>query len=330
MEGMVLDFLSQLSRSLPIPPTDGEAKKDTEALADIAIELVDRKRPQSDGPAPTRVVRFPQNKRRGNARGLATLFRVMELSHDGLLSGSSLSKRDVYYNDVALFKSQNIVNSLVDDLAATCGVARSDLNIAAASKGLWCGAGLSLIMAKSGTVIAGQCEEPVLIPAQESIASISVCEEVSWVLVVEKDAVFQTLCRSGLATHPTLPGPGLIITGKGYPDVATRDLVALLSRSTTIPLLALVDCDVHGVDIFSCYKYGSRSMTHEQERLQASRLVWIGVLSSDLARLGVDKDDLLPMSAHDHKKAIALLKSPACAAEPLWRLSISSERLKMY
>ena len=42
-------------------------------------------------------------------------------------------------------------------------------------------------------------------------------------------AVFQTLCRLGITQHPLFPGPGILVTGKGYPDVATRQLVATLS-----------------------------------------------------------------------------------------------------
>lgn len=176
------------------------------------------------------------------------------------------------------------------------------------------------MISRTGSVIAGQHNEPTLIPVQTDIQSIQLAAEVAWILVVEKDAVFQTLCRAGVTTHPKLPGHGILITGKGYPDVATRDLVAALSRYTTVPLLALVDADAHGVDIFSCYKYGSRNLQHEQDRLQALRLEWIGVWSTDLNRLGLDKDELLPLSARDLKKAISLLLSPNRAHEPLWRL----------
>lgn len=62
-----------------------------------------------------------------------------------------------------------------------------------------------------------------------------------------QQAVFQTLCHLRLTDHPLLPGRGLIITvrvyaacisslrtdfvsqGKGYPDLATRQLVKTLS-----------------------------------------------------------------------------------------------------
>lgn len=87
-----------------------------------------------------------------------------------------------------------------------------------------------------------------LIPAGEEVLQFEVEDTVSWVLIVEKEAcgictskvrqtlmiafeqaVFQTLCQLRLTSHPSLPGYGIMITGKGYPDVATRQLVKSLS-----------------------------------------------------------------------------------------------------
>ncbi|PSS37869.1 hypothetical protein PHLCEN_2v337 [Hermanssonia centrifuga] len=124
-----------------------------------------------------------------------------------------------------------------------------------------------------------------LIPPSEEISRFEVSEDLSWVLIVEKEAVFQTLCHLDFSSHPSLPGPGVIITGKGYPDVATRQLVCTLSNnlSSTIPIIALVDADPYGIDILSVYKYGSTNMSHEQESLAAPRIRWGGVMSSELA-----------------------------------------------
>jgi hypothetical protein len=70
-----------------------------------------------------------------------------------------------------------------------------------------------------------------LIPVGEDISRFEVDDDISWVLIVEKEvwtlfssllrilsirgikqAVFQTLCRLKLASHPSLPGPGIVIT----------------------------------------------------------------------------------------------------------------------
>lgn len=50
----------------------------------------------------------------------------------------------------------------------------------------------------------------------------------------------------------------------------------------SIPILALVDADAHGLEIVTTYKFGSRAMMHENESLVAPRLEWIGVKHDDL------------------------------------------------
>jgi meiotic recombination protein SPO11 len=114
-------------------------------------------------------------------------------------------------------------------------------------------------------------------------------------------AIFQTLCHVQLGIHEGLMGKGLIVTvkpfyvrakqvdltclqGKGYPDMATRALIAHLSKilPETIPILALVDCDAYGLDILSVYKHGSQALRHENDRLATPRVRWIGLWASEL------------------------------------------------
>lgn len=76
----------------------------------------------------------------------------------------------------------------------------------------------------------------------------------------------------------------------------------------TVPILALVDCDPYGIDILSVYKYGSISMSHEQDSLVAPRIAWAGVRSEDIAELDIDRSTLIPITKHDQKKALAMLR----------------------
>jgi len=75
--------------------------------------------------------------------------------------------------------------------------------------------------------------------------------------------------------------------GKGYPDVATRQLVATLSTRLPrrVPIFCLVDGDPYGLDIMSVYKYGSRAMAHEGEKLAAGRIEYLGIFPSELTKL---------------------------------------------
>ncbi|TFK54363.1 DNA topoisomerase IV, alpha subunit [Heliocybe sulcata] len=234
------------------------------------------------------------------------------------------TKRDMYYKDVPLFKTQSVVNRLVDDMAATFALGRADMNVRAASKGLFAGEDL-IIHLKDGGEIPGNNSEGMLVPAGEEVARFEVKGKIAWVLIVEKEAVFQTLCRYKFASHASLPGRGILITGKGYPDVATRQLVKTLSDNLppTVPLLALVDGDAYGIDILSVYKYGSASMRHEQEKLAAGRVKWLGIKSSELHGLGIDRDALIPITRHDEKKALSLIQRPDIMMPSKWRRELT-------
>ena len=59
--------------------------------------------------------------------------------------------RDIYYKDVQLFKRQEVVDRIVEDLAHTFGVERSTLSIVAAAKGIVCGN--AIIFKKDGTTL---------------------------------------------------------------------------------------------------------------------------------------------------------------------------------
>ncbi|KNZ76682.1 Meiotic recombination protein rec12 [Termitomyces sp. J132] len=209
------------------------------------------------------------------------MMRVLDLAHEAIIDDTPATKRDIYYKDVLLFRNQRTVNSLVDDIAATLTLQRSDLNIRAASKGLVAGAGL-VVHLHSDDVLRINDTEGTLIPPGEEIKALVVDPSICWVLIVEKEAVFQTLCRLRLTDHPSLPR-GLMLTGKGYPDIATRYFVRSLGDllPARIPILAMVDGDPYGIDILSVYKFGSRGLQHEKSA--TDRIIWLGLRSSELA-----------------------------------------------
>ncbi|KAL4065661.1 Spo11/DNA topoisomerase VI subunit A [Scleroderma yunnanense] len=242
--------------------------------------------------------------------------------HQALDKGVSLTKRDLYYRDVALFRSQTIVDRLIDDLAATLKQDRADLNIRATSKGLICGSGLLIHLVEGGALRLNDCEG-TLIPPGENIARFEIEGPITWVLVVEKEAIFQTLCKLQFTKYPTLPGRGLIITGKGYPDLATRQMVKALSdHLPNIPIVALVDSDAYGLDIMSVYKYGSQGLRHENEKLAAHRIEWLGIRASELSEFDIDLDMLIPITKHDEKKALEMLRRHSDILPPDWRKSL--------
>ncbi|PFH52086.1 hypothetical protein AMATHDRAFT_140955 [Amanita thiersii Skay4041] len=258
----------------------------------------------------TRTVVFPRKASTGSARSLAQLLRVLDTSHEALIRKEPITKRELFYRDVELFGSQRVVDTLLDDLVATFGIERCDLNIRASSKGLVYGEGV-LINLCCGDCISTNYSTGTLIPTGEDVEAYQIIGDPHWVLIVEKEAIFNTFCSLRLANHPAMPGQGLIITGKGYPDVATRSFVKFLADTLplSVPLLALVDGDPYGLDILSVYKFGSQSLRHENDKLVAGRVTGIGIWTADLTPLGIQLDDMLPITNTDERKRSLTMSS---------------------
>ncbi|GJE94903.1 DNA topoisomerase IV alpha subunit [Phanerochaete sordida] len=307
LEALILTFLRQVSKAFPSPDDSGS----WQSRSKVTLSLADRRKPpQEDGTASMRQLVFPLGSKHPGTRAIAQVMKALDLMHEAVVTGVPTTKRDMYYKDVPLFGSQAVINKLVDDIAATLGVRRADLNVRASSKGLVSGKGLTIYIHNTDEPVTINPAENTLIPLSEEIERFEVDDDLSWVLVIEKEAVYQTICRLNLAEHPDLPGPGLLITGKGYPDLATRQLVSTLSENLphSVPIIALVDCDPYGLDIMSVYKYGSASMTHENESLVAPRVTWGGLRSSDISTLGLTRDAMILLTKHDHKKALSILR----------------------
>ncbi|KAF9646583.1 DNA topoisomerase IV, alpha subunit [Thelephora ganbajun] len=320
IEALVLSFLTQLDSALKPEETQEVGSGPTRSKKKIELRIANRTKQARDGTTTVRALKFPQRFRYASSRPFAQLFRVMDIVHEAVINEVPVTKRDIYYRHASLFKTQATVDRLVDDLAATFNVGRADLNVRASPKGLLCGSCIQIRL-EDGNVITPSDSEACLIPHAEDIAVFDVDPELSWVLIVEKEAVFQTLCSSEFTRLPEI-GRGIILTGKGFPDVATRVLVKTLASNLpeTIPIMALVDGDPSGLSILSTYMDGSTAMQHENDKLAAGkRIKWVGIHLSELSRLGVGKDSLLPMTSHDEKKAMSMLLHDAPPYPDTWR-----------
>ena len=104
--------------------------------------------------------------------------------------------------------------------------------------------------------------------------------ETKWVLVVEKEATFTTLASSEYWRH-SLAGQGILVTGKGYPDLATaRFLNMVRAVKPHLPMFILVDFDPDGINIMHKYRWGSKRLRHENNEVR--RLEWLGIKSNHL------------------------------------------------
>ena len=145
--------------------------------------------------------------------------------------------------------------------------------------------------------------------------------------MVEKDAVFQRLLEEGLLNHPKFSRV-VLVTGKGVPDLATRQLVHYLSRG--LPVLILTDCDPYGLEIFLIYKFGSLASSYCMEPLAAPFSEWLGVLPADLQDLHFPLKDF---SNADRKRIIDIGRREYIKDDPIlqghvdlmWNLKVKAE-----
>ncbi|CAD6589048.1 MAG: hypothetical protein ASARMPRED_003873 [Alectoria sarmentosa] len=242
---------------------------------------------------------------------LAVLIRILDLMHEALCDNVVVSKRNIYYKDSALFKTQLTVDYYVDIIAYTFGFSRLALNVTAAAKGLV--AGNFILKRADGTQAYRKADVPYLVDDSHDIQAIDI-SDVAWILVVEKESTFRTLASSRLH-QSSRTGNGMILTAKGYPDISTRSFLHLLSISLNLdcvppPIYALTDFDPDGLAIMSTYKYGSFKLSHENVDLNVPSIQWLGVQSRDvLAGNAHDEyNGLLRLSARDRKKAADMLE----------------------
>ncbi|KAJ0161900.1 Meiotic recombination protein rec12 [Colletotrichum tanaceti] len=238
---------------------------------------------------PRSVLRFP-GRTVHEATKFTRLMRILQMSLGALTAGRTITKRSIYYQDEHLFKQQSIVDNLVDDLAYTLGLGREDLGIVATSKGLVAGPilirtkpqpDLDPIPGTPSELDASSSATGLLIPPAREISQIDF-GPVRWVLVIEKDATFRTLAAMRYYDISTC-GSGILVTGKGYPDLATKQFLHLIHDARPeLPILALVDYDYDGIAIMRCYSHGSRGHAHERNTVVPS-MAWLGIKSGDLA-----------------------------------------------
>ncbi|KAF4873774.1 Meiotic recombination protein rec12 [Colletotrichum siamense] len=237
------------------------------------------------------VLQFPGRTENESIK-FTQVLKIIHLSHSSLLSGNPVTKRNLFYQCPDLFKTQAIVDGLVDDISYTLGIGRDDLNIVASAKGLLAGP-IILHMRDSSSVSASASDTGVTIPTTRNISRIDF-HHAEWVLVIEKDASSCEIPgQEGMLTIDTSSaGQGILITGKGVPDLQTKQFLHLLhSAKPELPIYGLVDFDPYGVNIMRCYSHGSRGHSHEVG-VTVPSMQWLGIKSDDLlGRRDLEVDD---------------------------------------
>ncbi|CEH17130.1 meiotic recombination protein spo11 [Ceraceosorus bombacis] len=269
---------------------------------------------------------------------IAQILTILASMQAAITERATVSRRAVYYENPALFGTQARVDELVRELCSALSAPAWTLGIAAASKGLWAG-NLSVVYSdfttlrghhpaatsdgNDSTQLSVTTKEH-LIGNVESIVKLST--SAGWICVVEKEAVFRSLLAdSSYLREYGIEGSGAVITGKGYPDVATRSFLKLLSTSfPSIPLFLLVDSDPFGLDIARIYRFGS--ISPEPGDVESLALPQIRLLqnSRPLGEYDNSQSSVLQLTCRDRNKARSLLRLSGHRQLPEeWRTSLS-------
>ncbi|KAG8447106.1 hypothetical protein GDO86_014529 [Hymenochirus boettgeri] len=262
----------------------------------------------------TRKVRSDNAK---SAHRFGLILKVLSVIYKLVQSDTYATKRDIYYNDVQLYGSQTVLDNIINDVSCMLKIPRRSLHVLSTSKG--CVAGDLWFSEEDGTKVncAGS-SAGVLVPTNvEGIRNLST--NAKFILIIEKDATFQRLIDDNFCQRS---GPCILITGKGVPDLNTRLFSRKLWDTFHIPIFTLVDADPYGIEIMCIYKYGSVSMSYEAHHLTVPTISWLGLLPSDLERLFVPEEALIPLTVSDQNKLCSIQKRPYISSQPRWKKEI--------
>ncbi|XP_009901518.1 meiotic recombination protein SPO11 [Dryobates pubescens] len=249
-----------------------------------------------------------------SASRFALMLKILSMIYKMVQSNTYATKRDIYYTDTQLFGSQLVVDNIITDISCMLKIPRRSLHILSTINGFV--AGNLSYTEEDGTKVNCTCGATAVTVPSNVQGIKNLISHAKFMLIVEKDATFQRLLDDDFCNRMS---PCIMITGKGIPDLNTRLFVRKLWDSFQIPIFTLMDADPHGVEIMCIYKYGSVSMSFEAHHLTVPSIKWLGLLPSDLERLNIHKDALIPFTKQDQKKLASLQKRPYIACQPMWK-----------
>ncbi len=225
------------------------------------------------------------------ARKFMQTMLMAKIIYEALLNDEYPTIRDLYYRgkhtivyrdhkgkikEENTWDEQKESDAVIRDLEVFLGVLREEMLILSKEKGKVVGN----MRIRSGDDVIDLSKMGhgayAIEPTPDLIEFIDVDAE--YVLVIEKDAVFQQLHRIGFwKKHKAI-----LITSAGQPDRATRRFVRRLNEELGLPVYILTDADPYGWYIYSVFKIGSITLSYESERLATPSARFIGVSMTDI------------------------------------------------
>lgn len=211
------------------------------------------------------------------AKALASGLRVLRTSYELLSTGRTCTYREFYYLHAEFFGNQLEANAAVLAVGARLGLLRHELGFLAAPRGWFMGP-VAVDVVSPGTAAgcddSGPCAPHKSASARalgldhfsqhgpRSVPPAAVSHPVrivnhgaNFILVVEKECIFRRLVEDGFwrGEGGGGLGPCLLLTGCGFPDLATRALLWHIHDALPhVPIFGLSDWNPYGMAIMMC------------------------------------------------------------------------------
>ena len=127
------------------------------------------------------------------------------------------------------------------------------------------------------------------------------------ILVIEKEGVYNRLSEERIYDRM----PCILVTGKGFPDLATRALVSALHRELDLPVVGLCDCNPYGVSVLSMYHCAGDRMGVDGRWRYTVPIRWLGLRPSEVDGLRGELPETVfqRLTDLDRKRIASLLDS---------------------
>ncbi|KAG6788281.1 hypothetical protein POTOM_004343 [Populus tomentosa] len=242
------------------------------------------------------------------AKAFIRVWKVMEMCFKILSQEKRVTQRELFYKLLCVspdcFSSQLQVNRTIQDVVGLLRCSRYSLGIMASSRGIV--AGRLLLQANNKEVVdCSECGSSgyAISGDLDLLDRLVMKTDARYIIIVEKHAIFHRLAEDRVFNHI----PSILITAKGYPDIATRFLLHRMSRTfPELPIMALVDWNPAGLAILCTFKFGSIGMGLEAYRY-ACNVKWLGLRGDDLQL--IPEESLVSLKPRDLQIAKSLMSS---------------------
>ncbi|UCE13928.1 MAG: hypothetical protein JSV04_01825 [Candidatus Heimdallarchaeota archaeon] len=305
LQTVARDFLEEIAKDpkaaafrIPARSSENVGYDDNSKMVLLGSHVVDR-----------------QFRHLSSVKSVVQLTGIMRYVNEILETEKHATKRHLFYRDVNLFENQRVSDGLIEDLGALLRVSRNSMNVIASAKGKVIG---RMSFTEGGDKI--DCTQGLgghaITPMLDQVENLE--SDAEFVLVIEKDAVFQDLAEDKFFNYL----PCVLITASGQPDMATRMFIKRVHEELEIPILGFLDADPYGLDILRVYSIGSKALSFESVELAVPDIRWLGLLPSDIEEYQIPKAVLIKMTENDMKRADDLLNEDFVKSRPEWEKQI--------